>query len=150
VKYLILLLTLSSVYAEDIVAKTIYSEASPICSRTERYLIASVISNRINHKGFYNLKTAKEVVSHPNAFTAYTTKNSNWTGYDKDNGQAKQEAKRFSEAIQNKTFKAIPNFHFFVTKGFKVPTGFYSAKYWTLRKISTTEHFEFYSIIEKK
>jgi hypothetical protein len=111
-KHLLFAITLLfglTVQAEDIIAKTIYSEASPICSFKERYLIASVISNRINHKGFYSLKTAEQVVSHPNAFEAYTSKNSNWTGYDKLNNKAKQEAKRLSLAIQSNKFHPIEN-----------------------------------------
>jgi hypothetical protein len=151
-KHLLFAITLLfglTVQAEDIIAKTIYSEASPICSFKERYLIASVISNRINHKGFYSLKTAEQVVSHPNAFEAYTSKNSNWTGYDKLNNKAKQEAKRLSLAIQSNKFHPIENIHFFVTKGFKVPSTFYSKKYWTLNKVCSTKHFDFFSITSK-
>jgi hypothetical protein len=140
--------------SDNTVARVIYSEASPICSAKERYLVASVISNRIDHAGFYNLQSGKAVVIYPKAFSAYRdTKNSNWHASRASNSlktlhelNAWKHAVNLQRGINSRTLKAQHGVHFFVTKGFKVPSSYYSSKYWTLHKHCDTKHFTFYGI----
>lgn len=82
--YLILpfvLICTASYSKETLAQKIIYSEASPlVASAHERYLVASVIKNRINHKHFKRgkLKTVNDVIKAKGAFVSYKTKNTNW------------------------------------------------------------------------
>lgn len=131
-----------TVQGTDVVAKVINAEASLMCSNMERIFVASVINNRIGHKGFYSLKTAKDVVTYPKAFTAYgDSNNMNW-----NSSYISDHAKSLSNAINNGTFKGMKGIHFFVTKGTKLPSHYYSKKYWKINKTIHTKHFTFYGI----
>jgi spore germination cell wall hydrolase CwlJ-like protein len=148
-KHIIFAITLLlglTVQGEDIVAKVINAEASDMCSNMERILVASVINNRIGHKGFYSLDNAEQVVTYPNAFTAYgDTNNMNW-----NSSYISEHAKSLSKSIKNGAFKGMKGIHFFVTKGTKLPSHYYSKKYWKINKTVHTKHFTFYGIIARK
>ena len=153
-KYILLLLIGLTTHADNFVARVIYSEAGPSVSAQERYLVASVIKNRINHNGFGKKKTMNEIVNVKNAFECINhNQNQNW----KMSGEIEKHLsnKRIKNAwYHSKTlakgdFTPQSNVHFFLTKGTKVPNNFVATKYWKLTKVKTTKHFDFYSIKAK-
>jgi spore germination cell wall hydrolase CwlJ-like protein len=139
------------------IARVIYSEAGPQCSFAERLLVASVIKNRVNHNGFKQNTSMFNVVTAPRAFKCINHKsNENWVA-SKDivnsfhwKSTSARTAWRHSAALALGNFKPVKNVHFFLTKDFKVPSNFISKKYWTLTKVKSTKHFDFYSITAVK
>lgn len=140
----------------NLVARVIVSEAGPECSIKERVLVASVIKNRIGHKGFANgkLKSMLEVVKQKNAFECIghdKNKNWKWSANPQNywHNKSWRLAWRNASALAKGKFHYRNDVHFFVTKGFKIPKGFVSKKYWNLEKVVSTEHFDFYLITAK-
>ena len=130
------------------VARVIYSEASGICTPVERYLVASVIKNRIKHVGFNKgkLKNMLNVVSQKNAFECINhSQNTNWKA-SKYMRPGDDEAYDHAIVLSTGRFTAAPDYHFFLTKGTVMPRNMISKKYWTIEKLSSTKHFDFYSI----
>ena len=130
------------------VARVIYSEASSICTPMERYLVASVIKNRIKHVGFNKgkLKNMLDVVSQKNAFECIDhSQNTNWKA-SKYMRPGDDEAYDHSIVLSTGRFTAAPDYHFFLTKGTVMPRNMISKKYWTIKKLKSTKHFDFYSI----
>ena len=139
---------------ETFVARVIYSEAGPSVSAFERYMVASVIKNRLNHRGFGKKATMFDIVNVKNAFECINhDANQNW----RMSGEIKQhwdnvhvrKAWRQSAALAKGTFTPYKDIHFFLTKGTKVPKNFVATKYWKLTKLKSTKHFDFYNITEK-
>lgn len=145
-------LTLVTQADDNKVARVIYSEASPICSPYERYLVASVIKNRIDHIGFNNgkFKTMLDVVNQKNAFECIDhDKNTNWRESQyirKGDSQVYDHAIRLSQG----DFKPEPKVHFFLSRGTFVPNNMVHPKYWRIIKVVSTKNFDFYSIIDRK
>lgn len=150
---LIMLVSVSAL-SNDFVARVIYSEAGPTCTATERYLVASVIKNRIGHNGFGNKKSMLDIVKVKNAFECINhDQNQNWKMSSEikkhfSNSRIKT-AWCHSKTLASGKFQPQSNVHFFLTKGTKVPKNFVATKYWKLTKVKTTKHFDFYSIKAK-
>jgi hypothetical protein len=149
------MLIISSLSANEFVARVIYSEAGPTCTPKERYYVASVIKNRVNHRGFMNKKSMLEVVKVPNAFECIEHKqNQNWaiSGAIQDHLKHRSIKNTWIHAsiLAKGNFKPKENIHFFLTKGTPVPKGFVAEKYWILTKAFSTKHFDFYTIKERK
>jgi len=133
------------------VARVIYSEASPICTPQERWLVGSVIKNRIKHVGFKSgkLKTMLDVVNQKNAFECINhDANTNWR---ESKYIRASDSPDYDQAIYLSTGSFTPKLGivFFLTKGTPVPRGMINKKYWTLKKEISTQHFDFYSIKPK-
>jgi hypothetical protein len=150
-----ILLIASTASADEFVARVIFSEAGPNCTAAERVYVASVIKNRIGHKGFGKKQSMLDVVKVKNAFECINhDANQNW----KISGEVMKhwdnvhirKAWRQSAALAKGKFTSTKNIHFFLTKGTKVPNNFVAKKYWILKKEFSTKHFDFYSIKERK
>ena len=133
----------------NIVARVIYSEASPICSYEERFFVASVIKNRIVHKGFDNgkLKTMENVVLQPKQFSCVNdVNNSNWeASFDGEPNLAWSQSVELSSG----KFVAYGGIVYYHDFSISVPKC-WNNKFWTPVKERSTEHFVFYTIKEKK
>jgi hypothetical protein len=138
-------------------ARVIFSEAGPSCSANERWLVASVIKNRIGHIGFSKKNSMLQVVLVRNAFECINDKNnSNWAMSNPKNIGKHLKNKRINRAwkhsklLASGKFDAYKNVHFFMTKGVKVPSNYINRKYWKITKVKTTKHFDFYSLSPRK
>ena len=132
----------------NVVARVIYSEASAICSSRERWLVASVIKNRIKHPGFGNgkLTSMQEVVLQKGAFSCVGDKgNSNWTEFSKVNNKAKRLALKLAEG----DFKPHPKIVYYHDKSVKKPKS-WDNRYWKAVLVLETTHFKFYRVEEVK
>ena len=133
-----------------IVSRVIYSEASDICSSRERWLVASVIKNRIKHKGFGNgkLKSMKDVVKQKNAFSCIGDKrNTNW----KRSLTLTQKNKAFNLALKLSivNFQPYPSIVYYHDKSIKKPKS-WDNRYWKAIKVIETKHFIFYRVVPSK
>ena len=153
-KYILLLFVSLTVSADDFVARVIFSEAGPSVSAKERYMVASVIKNRIGHNGFGKKKSMIEIVKVKNAFECIGhDQNQNW----KMSGEIEKHLSNsriksawyHSKTLSKGNFTPQKNLHFFLTKGTKVPKNFVATKYWKLTKVESTKHFDFYNIEAK-
>lgn len=144
-----------------IVARVIYSEASPICSREERYFVTSVIINRIRHIGFGSAKLLSmyDVVTQKGAFSCIDDpKNSNWsessrfpTEIDKiTNDFPWSEAWKMSlEWSVNGLHSPIKNIVYYHDNSISKPKS-WDNKYWRSFLHTKTERFSFYNIKPNK
>jgi spore germination cell wall hydrolase CwlJ-like protein len=127
------------------VSRVIYSEASPICSSEERYLVASVIKNRINHPGFGNgkLHNMTEVVLQKGAFSCVNdSKNSNW----KRSLTVHNKAMKLAIKLSTVDFKPYSGIVYYHDKSISKPKS-WDNKYWKAIKVKATKHFIFYRIV---
>lgn len=141
---------------EEFIAKTIYSEASTLCSYEEHIAIGRVIQNRIGHKGFGmgRLSNAFEVCKQPKAFTSVLKHNVNWDQYQiKLNKFSKFDA-QIAKILMDPSkrlggsswMKDIVYYH---DKSIKKPSS-WDNRYWKAILVKETEHFKFYKIEENK
>jgi hypothetical protein len=141
---------LESLGALAIVAGVIYAEASPICTKVERTLVASVIKNRIKHPAFAQgkLKTMSDVVIQPGAFTSLRdASNRNWQTFldTAISNPAKEEALRLASG----KFEAVPEIVYYHDRSIQKPKN-WDNKWWRAIPVVETAHFIFYKIAEKK
>lgn len=136
---------------EQMVAKVIYSEASAKCSPEERYLVASVIKNRLANRDFGSKKTLTAVVLAPKQFSCVNDdENSNW----KQSGNHLKSLKvrkniryAWMQAMNlaKGEFNAFPEVVYYHDKSLSNPP-----KNWTKIKkvilVKETEHFKFYKV----
>lgn len=130
-------------YAENTTARVIYSEASPICSPAERFLVASVIKNRIGHEGFGRLGTMAQVAGAKGQFSCVNdAKNSNWQA---SGGTLYDKAWRQSVALSDGGFTPYPGIVYYHDKSIDKPKS-WDNKYWRSVKVIETAHFIFYRV----
>jgi len=140
------------------VARIIYSEASPIVSDYERELVASVIMNRINHRGFEmgKLKSMQDVVMQHNAFEALNDpRNKNWKATETPETLPSSARHAWIHSLELSTgnFKPVSGeskrpLVYYHDKSISLPKS-WNNKYWGVIKELTTEHFIFYSVYPK-
>ena len=140
-------------YGND-VARVIYSEAGPTCTKHERYLIYSTIKNRVDHKGFGKFKTMLSVVRSKTPiiqFSAYGDfSNSNWCeSLDawRFTGRRREVWGECIDLYKGK-YTHFPNVVYFHDKSIKKPRS-WNNRYWKTYVIKETKHFIFYGVIEK-
>ena len=132
--------------ASPIVARVIYSEASPICTAQERQLVASVIYNRIGHPGFGNCKTAEAVVKAKGQFNCIGDKgNGNWLKTASPNLSDTAWKQSLSLASG---FRPITSAVYYHDKSIAKPRA-WDNKYWRTVKVAETSHFIFYAVEAK-
>ena len=138
------------------VARVIYSEASPICSATERHLVASVIFNRVNHPGFNRLKTPYEVVSQPNQFSCVgDRKNTNWWRTEEfiqhQGVNTDDEYIAWVQSIElaKGNFVPVPEIVYYHDVSITTPKS-WNNKWWNVAVQKETKHFIFYRIFTVK
>lgn len=149
-------------YAEEpnmLVARVIYSEASPKVSDAERELVASVVLNRINHTGFGmgELNTMEDVVKQDKAFEAINDpRNKNW----EQSKNPQQFTGKAKEAWEHSLELSTGNFNpqkgksgrplvYYHDKSITKPKS-WDNKYWRAIKEYETPHFIFYSVVPSK
>lgn len=142
--------TVETLGALAIVAGVIYAEASPICTRVERTLVASVIKNRIKHPAFAQgkLYSMSDVVIQPGAFTSLAdTRNRNWQTFldTAISNPAKEEALRLASG----KFEAVPEIVYYHDKSIQKPKA-WDNKWWKAIPVVETSHFVFYKVMENK
>jgi hypothetical protein len=129
------------------VARVIYGEASTVSSARARFLVASVIMNRIKNRDFGNHYSMFDVVTSPGAFCAYK-KGQNWEDTrhpgllrgDKKFMRVWKECKELSRG----DFKHKKGIHFFVTSGKTPPSNMVSSNY-ELVKVCSAGGLDFYT-----
>jgi spore germination cell wall hydrolase CwlJ-like protein len=131
----------------DITAAVIYAEASPICSYQERYLVASVIKNRIKNPAFGGGKlfSMEDVVRQKGAFSClWSPGNTNWQDLIK--GRYKKPV--FKETVILAAGEFIPEsgIVYYHDKSIEKPRS-WDNKYWKTIRAIETEHFIFYKIV---
>lgn len=137
-----------------IVARVIFSEASTICSGVERHHVASVIKNRVMHKGFLKLKTMEEVVLAPGQFSCVEDYgNQNWANSEKyASGEEidPRDRSAWNQALllENGHFTEIKGVVYYHDRRIIKPKS-WDNKYWKAFKIVETDHFIFYGVIEQ-
>lgn len=137
---------------ELFIAKTIYSEASTICTYEEHLAIGNIIQNRMGHPGFGmgRLKSAIDVVKQPAAFSSVLKHNVNWDQYEVgSNSFTKFDAKLAKTLIDPSKrllsaawMKDIVYYH---DKSIDKPSA-WDNRYWTSILVKETEHFKFYKV----
>jgi len=133
--------------ANDVVSRVIYSEASDICSSNERYMVASVIKNRIGHPGFKlgKLKTMKDVVTQKGAFSCIgDSKNRNWKLSKSLTN--KNKAFKLSTKLATVDFKPYLGVVYYHDKSLDTFPKSWNNRYWRVTKALETKHFVFYRI----
>jgi hypothetical protein len=129
------------------VARVIYGEASTISSARARFLVASVIKNRIGNRDFGNLHNMYQVVTDEGAFCAYR-KGQNWE--DTRQPWLLRGDKKFTRVwkecmeLSRGDFKSKPGVHFFVTSG-KIPPANMVSDIYELVKVCSTGGLDFYT-----
>jgi len=141
------------------VARVIFAEAAS-ATLSERYLVASVIKNRMRHKGFSkgNLLTMQDVVKETvgknkvKAFSAIDDdKNRQWKKTEDISKLTKDELKIWNECLMLsrgdfKPYRHITAYH---DNSISMPTDWKTNKYWTYTQVLKTNKFTFYSVTEK-
>lgn len=125
---------------ETLLHKVVYSEASPlVASDYERYLVVSVIKNRVDNKYFSNgkLDSINDVLSARNAFSSIITKNVNWCA-----SKCPKTLNKINAFLKKKSYPDITLYH---DKSISKP------KQWKdVVKVCETENFIFYKINKNK
>jgi len=139
------------------VARVVFAETANT-SDTERELVASVIFNRMKHKGFGQgkLNSFNDVVKQSGAFEAINDPNNkNWElsqHIDRMNSKEKhvwEHALYLSHAAKSKNGPSGRPLVYYHDKSIKMPKS-WNNKYWRAVKEIETPHFIFYSIIRHK
>ena len=139
---------------EHIVARVVFSEASAICTGKERYYVASVIKNRVGHKGFGKLKTMEQVVLAPKQFSCvddYVNQNWKISGAYASGGEIdKRDVEAWHQALllEKGTFTASDGIVYYHDRSIKKPRS-WDNRYWRAVSSFETEHFIFYKVIER-
>ena len=139
----------------NLVAQAIFAEAAGT-TEYERYLVASVITNRIKHPGFHRgkLETMEDVVRQPGQFASIQDPhNGNWakaSNINIMNGQEKEiwaDCSKLSEGNFDpfiaQSGRPIVYFH---SNNIPMPSSWMN-QWWTAVKELETESFTFYSVI---
>lgn len=130
------LLSCETYSKETLVQKVVYSEASPlVASDFERYLIISVIKNRINNKHFSHgrFDSVNDVLKARNAFTSVSCRNSNWYA-----SKCAKTLNKINKLLNKKPYPDITLYH---DRSISKP------KHWqNVVKVCETENFIFYKI----
>lgn len=137
---------------ENFIARVIFAETLN-CSSDERLLVASVIKNRIGHRGFGSgkLKTMYDVVKEKRAFSCINDSgNKQWNKSGKLNELTPKERQVWNECaiLAKGNFKAVPTIVYYHDKSIKKPAS-WDNKYWSTKLEKTTTHFSFYSVESK-
>ena len=142
--------------ARFFVARVLFSETAS-CTDKERFLVASVIKNRVNNKAFGSLNSMKAVTEYSNAFECVNdSDNSNWekTAYP-------ENLTKTEKGIWNKCFAlALGDFEpatgpsgravvYYHDKSIDKPRGL-TNRWWKAVPEIETDSFIFYSVIPAK
>ncbi len=149
-KFFIVLLFAFTVNATD-VTKVIYCEAGPTCSPLERLYVATVIKNRVHHKGFGSPRSMLAVVRAKNQFSSYgDTKNSNWSESENAWSFSGRRLKAWSQCrlLATGKFSTINKAVYFHDKSISKPRS-WDNRYWKTYVITITKHFIFYGVKER-
>lgn len=139
------------------IARVIYSEASPICDYQEREFVASVIANRRKHPGFGRGKfiTMYDVVMQPRAFSCIGDElNTNWTESEFFNIEFDWDDERYSSAWKESVRLALGNFLcvddivYYHDRSIQMPTS-WNNKWWEAIPMFGTRHFVFYRVKQR-
>lgn len=141
---------------ELFIAKTIYSEASTLCTYEEHIAIGRIIQNRIGHKGFEmgRLKNAVSVVKQPKAFTSVLKHNKNWDQYKIYlNKFSKFDAQIAKILVDPSKRLGGPSWMndivYYHDKSIDKPSN-WDNKYWKAVLVKETPKFKFYKVVENK
>jgi hypothetical protein len=128
-----------------------------MCTAREVHLVASVMKNRINHRGFGNgeLDTMEEVAYQSRAFSCVGDRyNFNWTlgaflmrGEYKSNSRTETEVRAWNQSLMLSLgdFVPEPGIVYYHDKSIGMPCSWCN-RYWTAVKAMETEHFVFYTV----
>ena len=141
--------------ADDLkVARVIYSEASNLVTAKERWMVASVMKNRVNHPAFGGgkLKDMSSVCYQQSAFSCVGDKNNvNWKVTAKlvlkDAAGHSDRAWASSLLLARGKFKPFDKVVYYHDKSCSKPTC-WDNKYWKTVKVAETEHYVFYSVVK--
>lgn len=143
----------SVVNSDTSVAKVLWCEGASTSYR-ERLLVASVMKNRLNHKGFSNgkLKTLREVCYAKNAFSCVNSKkNKQWSLTHDDHfwrgNKQWEEIWTHCLVLSRGTFKPRTDATFYHDKSILMP--WRNNQYWTYILVEETPNFCFYKITPK-
>lgn len=136
---------------ENLIARIIFSESGP--NKQDRFLIASVIKNRIKHPGFDlgKLKDMNDVIHQPGAFASLNDKkNKNWTLSKTPGRMTKLEKQIWQDCIRLSKRKFTPHkkIVYFHNKKISMPKT-WDNKWWTPIKETGTNWHIFYSVRKK-
>ena len=136
-----------------VVARVIFSEAGPQCDPTERFLVASVIKNRIRHPGFGRgrLISMRDVVTQKGAFEALNhTINSNWRRSANPEVFSGSELTAWwqSNLLAENNFTPLDDIVYYHDKSIVMPKS-WSNRYYTAYRVIETKHFIFYGVRAK-
>ena len=140
---------------DPVVARVIYSEAAPPRSDYERYMVASVVWNRVGHPAFGVPMTAEEAVASPEQFSCIGDRlNISWerSGSFADE-MAVDTAQEYSAWVQSvelsrgnfQPFAGVVHYH---DRSVDMPLS-WDGRLWTPSLEKATEHFMFYSVSAK-
>jgi hypothetical protein len=134
--------------SNNLVSRVIFSEAAS-ATPFERYLISSVIKNRIGHIGFNkgSHRNMDSVVKHKNQFTCINDKrNSNWKLTENISNMNIKEKEIWNQCIILSRGKFTPykDIHFYHDKSIVKPKSWSQNKYWNVNKVLETKNFIFY------
>jgi hypothetical protein len=153
-RFLIVLVVFSwSALGDGLVARVIFAETGPACTTTERLLVASVVKNRIGHKGFDlgRLKTMRDVVSQKGQFESLGhSKNSTWVRSadpSKLKGADVAAWRQSSLLARGKFTTMTREAVYFHDKSISKPK--WDNRYWKTYKVAETKHFVFYGVRER-
>lgn len=143
------LLIISGLTANDrpdinyLVARVIYGEASTISNYEARFLVASVITNRVNNKHFGGLKSVTDVVRQPMAFSAYRS-GKNWEDTMNNGWSLNSMAWKEAMDLSRGDFMPDKTVFFFLTEG-TPPKPNMIRKEFYLIKVKTVGGLDFYT-----
>jgi hypothetical protein len=141
--------------SDESVAKVIWCEGVGTTYR-ERFLIASVMKNRLKHKGFSkgNLTTLREVCYAKNAFSCVNSKkNKQWTLTHDSNFWVKN--KQWKDiwiqclVLSRGTFVPRTQATFYHDKSILIPSSWRNNQYYDFVLVEETPNFCFYKITSK-
>lgn len=139
---------------ELFIAKTIYSEASTLCSYEEIDAIGCVIQNRIRLKDFGNCKSALEVCKHLGSFTSVSTHNSNWDEYKINLNKYANYIAKVAKILHNPNVRLVgkpwmKNIVYYHDKSISKPKS-WDNKYYKAILVQETPRFKFYRVEKVK
>jgi len=141
-----------TVSSDDLkVARVIYSEASNLVSAKERWLVASVMKNRVNNPAFGNgkLRDLTSVCYQPRAFSCVDDKNNtNWNATAKMMSRptaGNDKAWTHTLLLSRGKFKAYEGIVYYHDKRISKPKC-WDNRYWKTVKVLETDHYVFYAV----
>jgi len=141
--------------ANNDAARVIFAETGPVSSPMERLLVASVLKNRISHKGFGRgrLKTMSQVALDKGQFESVEhNKNKNWKLSGTPGKMNRQERAAWNQSVllSKGGFTPQEDIVYFHDNSLSEPPKSWNNKYWGVTQVTKTKNFTFYTIYPKK